>query len=133
MKKTLIAVALGTFLVIANVATDAQAADVIKNGASCIQANSISVVKVKGVSKTYICHTNPATPSVTTASWTLKTCISYFAAAQSQQDNINQQMPLIALMGEPDKTTYTKQLNASQGQLNKVIATIKANYCRAGL
>jgi hypothetical protein len=36
-------------------------------------------------------------------------------------------------MSEPDKTTYNKQLDGSQAQLDKVIAVIKANHCKVGL
>ena len=90
-------------------------------------------MKVKGVSKAYICKINPAVTGATTPTWTLKTCLSYWAAAQNSQDSISQQRSLVKSMSEPDKTTYNKQLDGSQAQLDKVIAAIKTNHCKVGL
>jgi hypothetical protein len=90
-------------------------------------------VKVKGVSKTYICKINPAVDGAVTPTWTLKTCLSYWAAAQNSQDSINQQRSLVKSMSEPNKTTYSKQLDGSQAQLDKVTGAIKANHCKVGL
>lgn len=133
MKKSLTTIFIGALFASSATLTGAQAAAVIKNGTPCAKAGATSVIKIKGVTKTYICHTNPATPTVSATSWTLKTCISYSAAAKSQQDGINQQMPLIAMMSEPDKSTYTSALNQTQVKLNAVIAAINANHCKAGL
>jgi hypothetical protein len=133
IKKSHIAIFVGVLLTSTTIFTGVQAAPLINNGVPCSKAGATKLVKVKGISKTYICHTNPATPSVNAISWTLKTCISYYTAAQGQQNSINEQLPLIAMMSEPDKTTYTTALNQSQVKLNAVIATIKANYCKAGL
>jgi len=133
MKKAFNYLVIGALLASSSTLTGAQAATAIKNGTPCTKAGATSVVKVKGLTKTYICHTNPATPTVSATSWTLKTCISYYAAAQGQQDGINQQMPLIAMMSEPDKSTYTNALNQTQVKLNAVIAAINAHHCRAGL
>jgi hypothetical protein len=36
-------------------------------------------------------------------------------------------------MSDPDKTTYTKQLDASQASLMKVLSAIENNYCKTGL
>ena len=105
----------------------------ISNGAACAKAGASTTVKVKSMSKVYICKVNPAIAGATTPTWTLKTCLSYWAAAQNSQDSINQQRSLVSSMSEPDKTTYTKQLAVSQGSLNKVIAAIQANHCKVGL
>jgi hypothetical protein len=106
----------------------------ISNGVGCLKSGSSMAVKVKGVTKSYICTGNPSiTSGAKGLTWTLKTCVSYWTAAQNSQDSINQQRTLVASMSEPDKTNYNKQLDASQAQLNKVIAAIKANHCKAGL
>ena len=90
-------------------------------------------MKVKGVSKAYICKINPAVTGAKTPTWTLKTCLSYWATAQNSQNSIKEQRSLVQSMSEPDKTTYNKQLDGSQAQLDKVIAAIKANHCKVGL
>ena len=138
LKKSAISVAVSIALLASGLATTATAAASIKNGVACTKSGASSVVTVKGVKNTYICTVNPASasnPNIAKGgkTWTLKTCISYYAAAKGQQDNINQQLPLVAMMSEPDKTTYTKQLDASQASLNKVFAAITANHCKTGL
>jgi len=105
----------------------------IVNGTNCTKAGATSIVKVKGVAKTYICRINPLKPMASITTWTLKTCVTYWAAAQNSQDSINQQRGLVSSMSEPDKTTYTKQLDASQASLDKVKAAIISNHCKAGL
>ena len=105
----------------------------ISNGVACAKAGSSTTVKVKGVSKVYLCTGNPSVVGVKGLEWTLKTCISYWAAAKNSQDSINQQRSLVNSMSEPDKTTYTKQLDVSQRSLDKVIASIKVNHCKVGL
>ena len=114
------------------VASGAQAAT-IKNGVACAKAGASSTVKVGTVAKTYICKINPAVVGSTKTTWTLKTCISYWASAKNSQDSIDQQNSLIQAMSEPDKTTNTNQLKASQDALNQVKAQILANHCKAGL
>jgi hypothetical protein len=126
-----IALISGGFLGAAHAAT-------VKNGVACVKSGASTSVTVKGVKNTYICAVNPASvsaPSIAKGgkTWTLKTCISYYAAAKGQQENINQQLPLVAVMSEPDKSTYTKQLNDSQASLMKVFAAIENNYCKKGL
>jgi hypothetical protein len=138
VRKSAITVAIVLVLSSISVATMAHAAVAVKNGVACAKKGAISVTAVKGVKKTYICTVNPASvsnPNVAKSgqTWTLKTCISYYAAAQGQQDNINQQLPLVAMMSEPDKTNYTTQLKASQATLMQVFATIENNYCKTGL
>ena len=105
----------------------------ISNGVACAKAGSSTTVKVKGVSKVYLCTGNPSVTGVKGLEWTLKTCVSYWAAAKNSQDSINQQRSLVNSMSEPDKTTYTKQLDVSQRSLDKVIASIKVNHCKVGL
>jgi cytochrome c peroxidase len=137
VRKSVFSLVISIALLSAGVATTAHAASV-KNGVACPKSGAMTTVTVKGVKNTYICRVNPAfasNPNIAKGgkTWTLKTCVTYYAQAQSQQDNINQQLPLIALMSEPDKTTYTKQLNDSQANLMKVIAAIENNYCKTGL
>ena len=52
---------------------------------------------------------------------------------QAQMKSIDDQMALVKVMSEPDKTTYTNQLADSQKQLDKVKAAIIANHCKVGL
>ena len=132
MKKPILSLGAALALILCGFASTAHAASIV-NGAACSTAGASSTVKVKGVSKAYICKINPAVAGASAPTWTLKTCLSYWAAAQNSQDSINQQRSLVSSMSEPDKTTYTKQLNTSQASLDKVIAAIKANHCKAGL
>ena len=132
MKKSIPSLVAALALILCGFAGTAHAASIV-NGAACSTAGASSTVKVKGISKAYICKKNPSVAGASAPTWTLKTCLSYWAAAQNSQDSINQQRSLVSSMSEPDKTTYTKQLNASQVSLDKVIAAIKANHCKAGL
>jgi len=132
LKKLVATFFVGALLFATGSSTVAQAM-AISNGSACAKSGASTIVKVKGVSKTYICKINPAVTGATTPTWTLKTCLSYWAAAQNSQDSINQQRSLVKSMSEPDKTTYNKQLDGSQAQLDKVIAAIKANHCKVGL
>jgi hypothetical protein len=137
VKKSVISVVVSMSVLSMGFATTANAGTV-KNGVVCPKAGASTNITVKGVKNTYICTVNPAfasNPNIAKGgkTWTLKTCVTYYAQAKSQQDNINQQLPLVALMSEPDKTTYTKQLNDSQASLMKVFASIENNYCKTGL
>lgn len=119
------------------IAASAQAV-AIKNGVACSKSGATTQVTVKGAKSTYICTVNPAAASNPNIAkkgltWTLKTCVTYYTQAKSQQDNINQELPLVALMSEPDKTTYSAQLADSQAKLMKVFAAIESNYCKTGL
>jgi DNA-binding FrmR family transcriptional regulator len=105
----------------------------ISNGSACVKAGVSTTVKVKGASKLYVCTGNPSQAGFKALEWTLKTCVSYWAAAQNSQDSINQQRSLVSSMSEPDKSTYTKQLNASQAQLDRVKSAIVSNHCKKGL
>jgi hypothetical protein len=131
MKKASV-MALGITLLLAIIAAPAHAGSVV-NGAPCAKSGATLTVKTKGASKVYSCGINPALPQATIKTWTLKGCGTYLAAAAKQQDSINQELPLVAIMAEPDKTTYTTQLKESQSKLDSVVATIKKNYCAAGL
>ena len=117
----------------AGISISTASAATIVNGTACSKANEVSTVKVKGVSKTYICKINPSVAGATKTTWTLKTCISYWAAAKTSQDSIDQQRSLVNNMSDPDKTTYNKQLDGSQASLDKVKAAIIANHCKVGL
>ena len=132
MKKLAFALLVSSALSLGGFASTAHASSIV-NGSACTKAGATSTVKVKGTNKAYICKVNPSIAGASSVTWTLKTCLSYWAAAQNSQDSINQQRSLVSSMTEPDKTTYTKQLNASQASLDKVIAAIKANHCKAGL
>jgi hypothetical protein len=59
--------------------------------------------------------------------------VSYYAAYKGNQQSIDDQRSLVNVMSDPDKTTYTKQLDASQASLMKVLAAIENNYCKTGL
>jgi hypothetical protein len=113
--------------------TSAAHAVTISNGAACAKAGASTTLKVKGVSKVYLCKVNPTVAGAATPAWTLKTCLSYWSAAQNSQDSIDQQRALVKMMSEPNKTTYTTQLDDSQKQLDAVKATIMSNYCKKGL
>ena len=132
LKKSVATLFVSALLVSTGISTVAHAAT-ISNGSACAKSGASTIVKVKGVSKAYICKINPAVTGATTPTWTLKTCLSYWAAAQNSQDSINQQRSLVKSMSEPDKTTYNKQLDVSQAQLDKVVAAIKTNHCKVGL
>ena len=132
VKKSVATLFVSALLVSTGISTVAHAAT-ISNGSACAKSGASTIVKVKGVSKAYICKINPAVTGATTPTWTLKTCLSYWATAQNSQDSINQQRSFVKSMSEPDKTTYNKQLDGSQAQLDKVIAAIKANHCKVGL
>ena len=135
LKKSAITVVLA--IAFASVGFTANAATV-KNGIACPKSGASTVVTVKGAKNTYICTINPASatnPNIAKGgkTWTLKTCVSYYAAYKGNQQSIDDQRSLVNVMSEPDKTTYTKQLDASQASLMKVLAAIENNYCKTGL
>jgi hypothetical protein len=132
MKRSVSAFFVSVLLVSTGLYSAAHAAGV-SNGVACAKSGSVTTIKVRGLNKTYTCHTNPAIVGATTPTWTLKTCLSYWAAAKNSQDSIDQQRSLVQSMSEPDKTTYTKQLDASQASLDKVKAAIVSNHCKKGL
>ena len=110
----------------------------VKNGVACAKAGATSIVSVKGVKKTYLCTINPAAatnPNIAKSgqTWTLKTCVSFYAAYKGNQQSIDDQRSLVKVMTEPDRTTYTKELDASQASLMKVLAAIENNHCKTGL
>jgi hypothetical protein len=131
VKKVLTAALVGLLLTSTGFATTANAATV-KNGASCSTFGKSITVKVKNVSKAYVCGTNPTLPTPNQG-WVLKTCKSYYASYKNSQTSIDEQRSLINSMSEPDKTTYTKQLDATQKALDKVLAAINTNHCKTGL
>jgi hypothetical protein len=117
----------------ANHIESASAQAAISNGITCAKPGSTTVVKVKGATKVYLCGINPALPNATVSTWTLKTCKTYLATAKQQQAGLDQEAPLIAAMSGTDKVAATNELNKAQKQLDKVIAAIKENHCKAGL
>jgi hypothetical protein len=135
LKKSAITVVLA--LAFASVGFTANAASV-KNGVACSKSGASTSVAVKGVKKAYVCTTNPAAatnPNIAKSglTWTLKTCVSYYAAYKGNQQSIDDQRSLVKVMSEPDKTNYTKELDASQSSLMKVLAAIETNHCKTGL
>jgi hypothetical protein len=92
-KKSVIAIASGLMLVTTSLVGIANAATV-SNGKACTKAGAVSTVKVKGVSKTYICKVNPSVAGATNTTWTLKTCLTYWAAAAASQKSIDDQLGL---------------------------------------
>jgi len=133
MFKKLLAVFFVSALLSSTVVTTTATAASISNGSTCMKAGASTTVKVKGVSKVYLCRVNPSVAGATAPTWTLKTCVSYWAAAQNSQDSIDQQRSLVQSMSDPDKTNYNKQLDSSQAQLDKVKAAIVSNHCKKGL
>ena len=133
MLKRVAIVVSSSLFALSTVLVSTSGAATIKNGVACSKVGASSVVKVKGVSKAYICRINPSISGATKPSWTLKTCITYWTTANSQKKLIDEQRALVAVMSEPDKTTYNAELDKSMTELNKVYATIKANYCKIGL
>ena len=137
MNKSVITAVISLSLLTGTIATTAHAA-AIKNGVACAKSGASTVVTVKGVKKTYICTVNPAAagnPNIAKGgkTWTLKTCVSYYAAYKGNQQSIDDQRSLVGVMTEPDKTNYTKRLDASQASLMQVLAAIENNHCKTGL
>ena len=127
-----IAAVLGAAMISIGLAVPSSAATVV-NGKACPKVGASTTFKVNGVSKTYLCRVNPSVVGATNATWTLKTCITYWAAAAASQKSIDDQLALVKVMSEPDKTTYTNQLADSQKKLDTVKAAIIANHCKVGL
>jgi hypothetical protein len=128
---------MSVLLMTAGFATAAHAAT-ISNGQLCPKANASSTVKVKGVTKSYICTVNPAAatnPNIAKSgrTWTLKTCVSYYAQYKSALSSLKSQFDLINLLTEPDKTTALKGYNDGMATLNQTVAAIESNYCKTGL
>jgi hypothetical protein len=132
LKKSVVTLFVSALLASTGICTVAQAAT-ISNGSACAKSGASTTVKVKGISKAYICKINPAVTGAKTPTWTLKTCLSYWATAQNSQNSIKEQRSLVQSMSEPDKTNYGKALDASQASLDNVIAAIKSNHCKVGL
>jgi hypothetical protein len=138
LKKSAISVALTLALLSLGFTPVAHSATAVKNGVACAKSGASTVVTLKGVKKTYICTVNPAAatnPNIAKGgkSWTLKTCVSYYAAYKGNQQSIDEQRSLVNVMTEPDKSTYTKQLNDSEASLVKVLSAIEQNHCKTGL
>ena len=132
MRKKIVSLILACAVTSIGFATAAHAT-AIANGAACADKGTTMSVKVKGVSKVYVCAVNPIATSGAPATWVLKNCLSYWNSALGQQSNIAQQQALVNVMTEPDKTHYNAQLKASQAQLDKVKAAIRTNWCKTGL
>jgi hypothetical protein len=137
VKKSAFAVAFVLALSSVGFATAATAATV-KNGASCPKLNATTIVSVKGVKNTYICRVNPAAaanPNIAKSgrTWTLKTCVSYYAQYQTAFDNLKAQLDMINLLSGQDKTDAMKGYNDGMTSLNHTLAVIENNYCKTGL
>lgn len=110
----------------------------ISNGVACAKSGASTSVKVKNVSKTYICTVNPAAasnPNVAKGgkTWTLKTCVTYYAQYRSAYDSLKNQLDVINLLQEPDKTTAMTGYTEGITSLNKTLAAIENNHCKKGL
>jgi len=110
----------------------------ISNGSACAKSGSSTIVKVKGVSKTYICTINPAAagnPNIAKSgkTWTLKTCLTYYAQYKTYLKNLNDQKDLINILTEPDKSDAMKGYNDGVVSLNRTLASIENNHCKTGL
>jgi len=132
LKKLVASLVMGAFLATTGVVSGVEAAT-ISNGVSCTKPGASTTVKVRSMSKAYVCTGNPSQTGVKGLEWTLKTCLSYWTAAKNSQDSISQQRSLVQSMSEPDRTNYNKQLDGSQAQLDKVKAVIVSNHCKKGL
>jgi hypothetical protein len=137
LKKSIILVSTILALAMLGVISPANAAT-IKNGVACSKSGASTIVSVKGIKKTYLCTINPAAagnPNIAKGgkTWTLKTCVTFYAAYKSNQQSIDDQRSLVMVMNEPDKSTYTKQLDASQSSLMTVLSAIENNHCKMGL
>jgi len=110
----------------------------ISNGVACAKSGASLSVKAKGVSKTYICTVNPAAASNPNIAkdgktWTLKTCVTYYAQYRSAYDSLKNQRDVINLLQEPDKTTAMKGYTDGMISLTKTLAAIENNHCKKGL
>jgi hypothetical protein len=132
LKKSVATIFVSVLLASTSLSTVSHAAS-ISNGAACAKPGASATIKVKGASKVYLCTGNPSQSGAKGLEWTLKTCVSYWSAAKNSQASIDEQRSLVQSMSEPDKTTYNKQLDASQAQLDKVKAAIVSNHCKKGL
>ena len=137
VRKSAFAIAFVFALSSVGFATAATAATV-KNGAACSKLNATTIVSAKGVKNTYICRVNPAAaanPNIAKSgrTWTLKTCVSYYAQYQTAFDNLKAQLDMINLLSGQDKTDAMKGYNDGMTSLNQTLAVIENNYCKTGL
>ena len=72
MKKSIPSLVAALALILCGFAGTSHAASIV-NGAACSTAGASSTVKVKGVSKAYICKINPSVAGASAPTWTLKT------------------------------------------------------------
>jgi hypothetical protein len=110
----------------------------VSNGAACAKVGASTIVKVKGVSKTYVCTTNPAAagnPNIAKAgkTWTLKTCLTFYAQYKTYLKNLTDQKDLINLLSEPDKTNAMTGYKDALVSLDHTLASIENNHCKTGL
>ena len=136
-KKSAITVAVALVLSSLSFAATAQAAPV-KNGVACSKLNASTTVTVKGVKNTYLCRVNPAAadnPNIAKSgkTWTLKTCVTYYAQYQTAFDNLKAQLDMINLLSGQDKTDAMKGYNDGMASLVHTLAVIENNYCKTGL
>jgi hypothetical protein len=137
LKKSVATLFVAALLAATGITASAHAASIV-NGTPCAKTSATTTVKVKGVSKAYICTINPAAagnPNIIKSgrTWTLKTCVSYYAQYKSYLKNLNDQKDLINLLAEPDKTNAMKGYDDGVVSLNKTLASIENNHCKTGL
>jgi hypothetical protein len=137
LKKSVVTLFVSALLASTGISTLAHAAT-ISNGSACAKPGASTTVKVKGLGKTYICTINPAAagnPNIAKKgkTWTLKTCLTYYAQYKTYQKNLSDQKDLINLLTEPDKSAAMKGYNDGVVSLDHTLAAIENNYCKTGL
>jgi hypothetical protein len=137
VRKSIITVVISLALLSGGVVTAAHAATV-KNGVACAKSGASTTVTVKGVKSTYLCRVNPAAatnPNIAKGgkTWTLKTCVSYYAQYQTAFDNLKAQLDMINLLSGQDKADAMKGYNDGMNTLSQTLAVIENSYCKTGL
>ena len=137
-KKSVFSVVISLALLSMGFSTTASAAAAVKNGVACAKSGAVTTVSVKGTKKAYVCTTNPAAaanPNIAKSgkTWTLKTCVTYYAQYKTAFDNLKGQLDMINLLTGQDKTDAMKGYNDGMTSLNQTLAVIESSHCKTGL
>ena len=122
MKKSLVAVAMGTLLTAGLYAAPAGAAT-IKNGVNCAKAGATTKVG----SKSYRCTKNPYVKP-TQNTWTLRGCLTAYALWQSSKKQYEDWADLAKLAGAEGQKT----MDDLQASITDLEATMKDVACKKG-
>lgn len=122
MKKSLVAVAMGTLLATGLYAVPAGAAT-IKNGVNCAKAGATTKVG----SKSYRCAKNPYVKP-TQNTWTLRGCLTAYALWQSSKKQYEDWADLAKLAGADGQKT----MDDLQASITDLEATMKDVACKKG-